>query len=178
MRLPVRSALASLALLLASTALAQDPATPPVFPNEPPAGPRVPAPTDPPGSPVPVAPATPVDPAAAPATPPPEPPPVPDEPVTPPIIQDEPVTPPVAGQAVQIWSPLAAPVVVERVIVTGTRRIEEAAVLTAVGLRRGELLTAEKARRDLVLLTAGDPQRHATTRKQEDSASTQLPERR
>ncbi len=145
-----RSGLALLGLLLASAAAAQDPATPPVFPNEPPAGPRVPAPTDPPGTPVPVAPRPPPDPSTAPVPAPPALPPVADEPVTPPpIISDEPVTPPVAGQSVQIWSPLAAPVVVERVIVTGTRRIEEAAVLTAVGLRRGELLTAEKARRDL-----------------------------
>ncbi len=51
--------------------------------------------------------------------------------------------------AVAQWAPLARPVVVDKVVVVGTRRIEEAAVLAAVGVRKGDLLTEEKARRDL-----------------------------
>ncbi|MBT3217806.1 MAG: outer membrane protein assembly factor BamA [Proteobacteria bacterium] len=38
---------------------------------------------------------------------------------------------------------------ITRVAVQGTKRIEEAAVLAAIGMRQGELLTAEKVRRDL-----------------------------
>lgn len=45
--------------------------------------------------------------------------------------------------------PVAAEGEVSRVRVEGTRRIEEAAVLTAIGLRRGERLSPEKIRRDL-----------------------------
>ncbi len=54
-----------------------------------------------------------------------------------------------AGEAAQALEPAAAEGVVERVRVEGARRIEEAAVLAAVGLRRGEALSPEKVRRDL-----------------------------
>ncbi|MBA2320996.1 MAG: outer membrane protein assembly factor BamA, partial [Deltaproteobacteria bacterium] len=47
------------------------------------------------------------------------------------------------------WGPLARPIVVEKIVVVGTRRIEKAAVIAAVGVHEGDLLTAEKARRDL-----------------------------
>lgn len=45
--------------------------------------------------------------------------------------------------------PVAAEGTVTRVIVDGNRRIEEAVVLAAIGLRRGESLSVEKIRRDL-----------------------------
>jgi len=45
--------------------------------------------------------------------------------------------------------PVAADGRVERVVVQGTRRIEEAVVLAAIGLRRGERLNPQKVRRDL-----------------------------
>jgi outer membrane protein insertion porin family len=46
-------------------------------------------------------------------------------------------------------APAAAEGTVSRVAVQGNRRIEEAVVLAAVGLRRGESITPEKIRRDL-----------------------------
>lgn len=46
-------------------------------------------------------------------------------------------------------APVAAEGLVTRVTVEGTRRIDEAVVLAAIGLRRGERLTPEKVRRDL-----------------------------
>ncbi|MFT5459777.1 MAG: outer membrane protein insertion porin family [Myxococcota bacterium] len=49
----------------------------------------------------------------------------------------------------QAAEPVPAQGMVERVRVEGTRRIEEAAVLAAIGLRRGEELSPEKVRRDL-----------------------------
>lgn len=45
--------------------------------------------------------------------------------------------------------PVPAEGTVSRVVVEGNRRIEEAVVLAAVGLRRGEALSPEKIRRDL-----------------------------
>ncbi|MEQ1500655.1 MAG: outer membrane protein assembly factor BamA [Myxococcota bacterium] len=45
--------------------------------------------------------------------------------------------------------PVPAEGTVTRVVVEGDRRIEEAVVLAAIGLRRGESLTPEKVRRDL-----------------------------
>lgn len=45
--------------------------------------------------------------------------------------------------------PVPAEGTVSRVTIEGNRRIEEAVVIAAVGLRRGESLTAEKIRRDL-----------------------------
>lgn len=45
--------------------------------------------------------------------------------------------------------PVPAEGTVTRVVVEGNRRIEEAVVLAAIGLRRGESLTPEKIRRDL-----------------------------
>jgi outer membrane protein insertion porin family len=45
--------------------------------------------------------------------------------------------------------PVAAEGTVTRVVVEGNRRIEEAVVLAAIGLRRGESLNADKVRRDL-----------------------------
>ena len=50
------------------------------------------------------------------------------------------------GQAAE---PVDAEGSVGRVVVAGNRRIEEAVVLAAIGLRRGERLTREKVRRDL-----------------------------
>jgi len=46
-------------------------------------------------------------------------------------------------------APVAAEGTVVRVEIEGTRRIEEATVLAAIGLRRGQTLTTEKVRRDL-----------------------------
>lgn len=45
--------------------------------------------------------------------------------------------------------PVAADGEVVRVVVEGTRRIDEAAVLAAIGLRRGEQINPQKVRRDL-----------------------------
>ena len=45
--------------------------------------------------------------------------------------------------------PVAADGTVSRVAVSGTRRIEDAVVLAAIGLRRGESINAAKIRRDL-----------------------------
>lgn len=45
--------------------------------------------------------------------------------------------------------PVSAEGTVTRVVVDGNRRIEEAVVLAAIGLRRGEALSVEKVRRDL-----------------------------
>ena len=45
--------------------------------------------------------------------------------------------------------PIPAEGTVSRVTVEGTRRIDEAAVLAAIGLRQGERLSPEKVRRDL-----------------------------
>ena len=45
--------------------------------------------------------------------------------------------------------PVAAEGKVAKVVVEGTRRIDEAAVLAAIGLRRGEQLNPQKIRRDL-----------------------------
>ncbi|MEQ1568805.1 MAG: outer membrane protein assembly factor BamA [Myxococcota bacterium] len=53
-----------------------------------------------------------------------------------------------AGPA-QAEPPVPADGVVEKVVVEGNRRIEEAVVLAAVGLRRGEAITGDKVRRDL-----------------------------
>src|SRR5690606_7265859 len=53
---------------------------------------------------------------------------------------------PVAGWA-QTLAPAEGDVV--RVTVQGTKRIEEATVLAAIGLRRGQTLTGDKVRRDL-----------------------------
>jgi outer membrane protein insertion porin family len=50
---------------------------------------------------------------------------------------------------VRAGAPVPAEGEVTRVTVEGTRRIDEAAVLAAVGLRRGERLTPQKVRRDL-----------------------------
>lgn len=50
---------------------------------------------------------------------------------------------------VHAMPPAPAEGTVTRVVVEGNRRIEEAVVLAAVGLRRGESLTPEKVRRDL-----------------------------
>lgn len=47
-------------------------------------------------------------------------------------------------------APVPAEGVVTRVQVEGTRRVDEAVVLAAIGLRAGERLTPEKVRRDLV----------------------------
>jgi outer membrane protein insertion porin family len=47
------------------------------------------------------------------------------------------------------WTPLGKPIILDKIAVTGTRRIEKAAVIAAVGVHEGDLLTAEKARRDL-----------------------------
>jgi outer membrane protein insertion porin family len=45
--------------------------------------------------------------------------------------------------------PIPAEGTVARVVVEGNRRIEEAVVLAATSLRRGEALSADKVRRDL-----------------------------
>ncbi len=51
--------------------------------------------------------------------------------------------------AARAEEPVAAEGTVTRVVVEGNRRIEEAVVLAAVGTRRGEQVTAARARRDL-----------------------------
>ncbi|MBX2800952.1 MAG: outer membrane protein assembly factor BamA [Myxococcales bacterium] len=53
------------------------------------------------------------------------------------------------GSPAYATPPAAAEGKVARVVVDGNRRIEEAVVLAAVGLRRGESLNQEKVRRDL-----------------------------
>lgn len=53
------------------------------------------------------------------------------------------------ASGVQAAPPVAAEGTVERISVQGARRIEEAVVLAAIGLRRGEQLSPEKIRRDL-----------------------------
>ena len=55
----------------------------------------------------------------------------------------------VAASAARAEIPVPAEGTVSRIVVEGERRIDEAVVLTAVGLRRGEALSPEKVRRDL-----------------------------
>ena len=59
------------------------------------------------------------------------------------------VVSPVWMAPAQAAAPVEATGEVARVTVEGTRRIDEAAVLAAVGLRRGEQLTPQKVRRDI-----------------------------
>ncbi len=83
----------------------------------------------------------PPEPSGAPAEPPGSP---PVEPVAP-----QAAFPELVETAATAWVPLAKPVIVDKILVSGTRRIEKAAVIAAIGVHEGDLLTAEKARRDL-----------------------------